>query len=73
MPTKGDWRKDSKIEWIDSGLRDLKRIVEELYIDSVAMPPPGCGNGKLDFNDVLPLIEREFGEEPDIDVVVYMG
>lgn len=48
FPTKKHWRQASKMEWIIAGLEDLKRVIAEKGIRSVALPPLGSGNGGLD-------------------------
>lgn len=45
FPTKGHWKSRSRLPDIDSGLRDLRRVLQELEIASVAVPPLGCGLG----------------------------
>ena len=49
FPTKKDWKHKSKIEYVESGLKDLAKVIEERRIKSIAMPPLGCGNGGLDW------------------------
>jgi O-acetyl-ADP-ribose deacetylase (regulator of RNase III) len=71
FPTKEHWRNPSKIEWIETGLKDLVRVVKEKKIKSIALPPLGSGNGGLNWNDVRPLIERSLGELPDVEIIVY--
>lgn len=71
FPTKEHWRGRSRLEWIEAGLRDLRRVVVERQIRSIALPPLGCGNGGLDWGVVRPLIERSLAELPDVDVVIY--
>jgi O-acetyl-ADP-ribose deacetylase (regulator of RNase III) len=71
VPTKLHWRNPSRLEWIDQGLDDLKLIVRELGINSIALPALGCGLGGLAWADVFPLIERAAAAIPDIDVRVY--
>lgn len=71
FPTKKHWRQPTRIEWIDTGLVALKEIVREKGIRSIAIPPLGCGNGGLDWNDVRPKIEAVLGELSDVEVVVY--
>ncbi|MEM9419073.1 MAG: macro domain-containing protein [Planctomycetota bacterium] len=73
FPTKRHWRPPSKLEWIDEGLADLRRVLIENEIKSVAIPPLGAGNGKLVWSDVRPLIEKHLGDLPDqgIDVLVF--
>jgi O-acetyl-ADP-ribose deacetylase (regulator of RNase III) len=58
FPTKTDWRKPSEYSYIESGLKDLVRIITEKGIKSVAIPPLGAGNGGLDWNIVKNIIER---------------
>jgi O-acetyl-ADP-ribose deacetylase (regulator of RNase III) len=54
FPTKQHWRNPSKIEWIEEGLEDLKRIIIENNIKSLAIPPLGSGNGGLGWVNVRP-------------------
>ncbi len=71
FPTKKHWRPPSKIEWIDEGLMDLRRVLVEEGISSIAIPPLGSGNGKLEWSDVRPLIEKHLGDLSGISVTVY--
>ena len=71
FPTKKHWRHPSKIEWIIEGLTDLRRVIEENEIRSVALPPLGSGNGGLDWHEVRPEIERILGDLSDINILVY--
>ena len=71
FPTKKHWRQPSRLEWIVTGLEDLRRVVEEKGIHSIALPPLGCGNGGLDWSDIRPVIERELGQLHDVDVWVF--
>lgn len=71
FPTKEHWRSPSKIEWIEEGLNDLKRVIEEKKIRSIALPPLGSGNGGLDWSQVRPKIEAALSELRDVEVVVY--
>ena len=70
FPTKKHWRHPSKLEWVREGLVDLRRVIEEKKIRSIALPPLGCGNGGLDWSDVRPEIERSLGDL-DLDVWVF--
>lgn len=71
FPTKRNWRGKSKIEDIKSGLKDLVSQVRRLGIRSIAIPPLGCGNGGLDWDEVRPLIEAAFKDMPDVDVRLF--
>jgi O-acetyl-ADP-ribose deacetylase (regulator of RNase III) len=56
FPTKRHWRQPSRLEDIADGLDDLVRVIEELGLRSIAVPPLGCGNGRLPWTTVRPLI-----------------
>lgn len=71
FPTKKDWKHPSKIEWIEDGLKDLKRVIVERNIRSVALPPLGSGNGGLNWRDVRALIQDALASLGDVDVIVY--
>lgn len=71
FPTKAHWRAPSKIEWIEEGLEDLKLVILENGIRSIAIPPLGAGNGGLDWKSVRGLIERSLSDLEDVEVIVY--
>lgn len=71
FPSKKHWRNPSKLEWITEGLADLRRVIVDKQIRSIALPPLGCGNGGLDWAEVRPEIERVLSPLEDVDVVVY--
>lgn len=71
FPTKKHWRHPSKLEWIRAGLADLRRVIAEQQIRSIAVPPLGCGNGGLDWPEVRREIEGALGTLPDVAVTVY--
>ncbi len=71
FPTKAHWRAASKLTDIDAGLVDLVRVVRELGIRSIAVPPLGCGHGGLAWSDVEPRIRTAFEPLDDVDVLVF--
>lgn len=71
FPTKRHWRANSRLEDIDAGLVALVEEIRRLRIQSVAVPPLGCGNGGLNWADVLPLIRARLGGLKDVKVLVY--
>jgi len=71
FPTKGHWKTKSRLEDVESGLEDLIAKIRKLGIKSIAVPPLGCGNGGLPWNDVRPLIEEAFSHVPDVEVLLY--
>ena len=71
FPTKKHWRGDSKLEYIEDGLRDLVKQVKRLKIGSIALPPLGCGSGGLDWDVVRPLIVSAFENMPEVQVAIF--
>lgn len=71
FPTKGHWKERSRLASIKTGLGDLVKQVRRLGIQSIAVPPLGCGNGGLDWVDVRPMIEDAFGGLPGVMVYLY--
>jgi O-acetyl-ADP-ribose deacetylase (regulator of RNase III) len=70
FPTKRHWRAQSRIQDIEAGLTDLVRVIQEFQIQTIAVPPLGCGNGGLDWNDVRPLITSRL-REVDAEVLLF--
>lgn len=70
FPTKAHWRNPSKYEYISSGLEAMKEVMVEQKVESVAIPPLGCGNGGLEWSKVKDLIEKALGEL-EIDIFVF--
>jgi O-acetyl-ADP-ribose deacetylase (regulator of RNase III) len=71
FPTKRHWRAASKLDYIESGLRDLVDVIRERKVQSIAVPPLGAGLGGLAWRDVRPLIERALSEVADVEVLVF--
>ena len=71
FPTKKHWRPPSKLDYIEHGMEALVNEVQQRGIKSVAIPPLGCGNGGLDWDDVETIIRRHMEALPDTRVVLY--
>lgn len=71
FPTKKHWRNPSKLEWVIEGLQDLRALIIEKGIRSIAIPPLGSGNGGLEWSEVRPLVEAALADLADVQVVVY--
>jgi hypothetical protein len=56
---------------IQAGLADLRQVIADYGVHSIAIPPLGCGNGGLGWRDVQPLINEALGRLPDVRVLVY--
>jgi len=70
FPTKKDWRKPSEYSFIESGLKDLVRIIHDEKIKSIAIPPLGSGNGGLDWQKVKQILEKHLSALP-VEVFIY--
>jgi O-acetyl-ADP-ribose deacetylase (regulator of RNase III) len=70
FPTKRHWRNDSLLADIDDGLRYLAASYSTMGIATLAIPPLGCGNGNLAWNEVKGLLEAHLGSVT-LEVFVY--
>lgn len=70
FPTKTSWRLPSEYNYIEAGLKELVKIIDERNIKSIAIPPLGAGNGGLDWNKVRVLLE-EYLINLDCDIYIY--
>lgn len=71
FPTKRHWKGKSRIEDIERGLAALIGEIRSRKIESIAIPPLGCGLGGLAWEVVRPMIERIFADLPDVRVLLY--
>ncbi len=71
FPTKRNWRGKSRLEDIEEGLRDLAQVVKDEGIRTIALPPLGCGSGKLRWEDVRKRIFATFEMMSGVLVLVF--
>lgn len=71
FPTKTEWFKKSQYSYIEEGLKDLVQVIRTYHIESIAIPPLGCGNGGLSWVKVKALIEKYLGSLKGVEVIVY--
>jgi O-acetyl-ADP-ribose deacetylase (regulator of RNase III) len=71
FPTKRHWRSPSRLEDIEAGLQALAQDIERLHIHSIALPPLGCGNGGLAWNEVFPRIKAALSRLEGVRVMVF--
>ncbi len=69
--TKANWREDSDMSGIETGLRWIVSNYKSEGIISLAIPALGCGLGNLDWKDVGPVMCRHLGNI-DISVSIYL-
>lgn len=62
FPTKYHWREKSSLSLIEEScmclINGIKRLDKLQYVSRFYMPRPGCGNGRLDWEDVKPTLEK---------------
>lgn len=70
LPTKRHWRDPSRYEDIDAGLVALKEYLSTRGAVTVALPPPGCGNGGLDWKVVKEMVTKHL-RDLDAKITVF--
>ena len=71
FPTKRHWKGKSKIEDVSAGLDALREAIKDYELESIAVPPLGCGNGGLAWNVVRKLIEEKLRELDEVNIEVF--
>jgi O-acetyl-ADP-ribose deacetylase (regulator of RNase III) len=71
FPTKEHWRNPSKYEYVSQGLDALVIEIKTRNIKSVALPPLGAGNGKLEWIIVKEILNEKLKELPDVNFIIY--
>lgn len=71
FPTKTEWRLKSKYEYVEEGLKALVGVIKEYNIESIAIPPLGCGNGGLKWDTVKIMIEQHLGHLTDVRIQIF--
>jgi O-acetyl-ADP-ribose deacetylase (regulator of RNase III) len=71
FPTKLHYKNPSKLKYIKSGLADLAICISKIGVQSIAVPPLGCGLGGLRWFDVRPIIVDSLGSIPGLACFVY--
>ncbi|MGA2766008.1 MAG: macro domain-containing protein [Spirochaetia bacterium] len=70
--TKRKWREKSDYAFIERGMLALVKNIQALGIQSIAIPPLGCGNGGLEWSKVREIILRHLEVLPEsVQVEVY--
>ena len=71
FPTKIDWKEPSKIEYIEEGLTKFVEIWKDKGITSIGFPLLGCGNGGLNPDIVIALMQEYLNQCEGLDVTIY--
>lgn len=64
FPTKEHWRSVSTLADIVRGLEYLEAHISEWQVSSIAVPPLGCGEGRLEWRVVGPTLYRHLAKMP---------
>ena len=70
FPTKEHWRSSSRLDAIQKGLSYIQIHYKEWGIESLAVPPLGCGEGNLEWRIVGPTLYHGLAEL-DIPIDLY--
>lgn len=60
----------ASIEYVNRSLKNLKELIEQEKIESLALPRLATGVGSVDWEDVRPLIYKHL-EDLDIPIYIY--
>ncbi len=56
FPVKHKWYEKADLDLIERSCHELNRLIEKKGYKKVLLPRPGCGNGKLKWEDVKKVI-----------------
>ena len=72
FPVKHHWKERADLILIKISAEHLLHLLNKNEWERVALPAPGVGNGKRDWEtDVKPIIEKVFGDDDRIDIWFY--
>ena len=59
FPTKAHYSEKTRPAYIENGLEDLARVIDQYQISSIGIPALGCDLGGLQWKDVFQIIKRK--------------
>jgi hypothetical protein len=62
FPTKIDWRRKSSLNLIKESAINLRALADIYNWKYITLPPPGCGNGDLNWQEVKTVLEDIFDD-----------
>ena len=71
FPTKRHWKDRTRLDDIAAGLNALIGEIEKRDIQSVALPPLGCGSGGLSWTSVYPMLAEALSSLENVRVSVF--
>lgn len=70
FPSQYHWREKSSLDILRAGLTDLKSLIVQRNIRSIAIPALGCGEGGLTWDPVFELLTEQL-EDLDCEIELY--
>ena len=58
FPVKHNWWENANLALIEQSSNLLKQLIIQQNLFNIAMPKVGCGNGKLQWKEVYPIISK---------------
>lgn len=72
LATKDHWKKSSRYEWVEAGLKNIAPEANAIKESTIAMPALGCGLGGLSWDVVKTMIEEVAASDwAGLDVQVF--
>lgn len=71
FPVKHHWPDQADLSLIETSANQLAWHADEHNLGRILLPRPGCGNGRVEWDDVCPILEKAFEGRNDIVVVTY--
>lgn len=59
FPVKHHWRQNADLDLIEQSCKQIKQLADKHNWKVIVIPRPGCGNGKLDWEQVKPILKQE--------------
>lgn len=63
FPVKHCWWEEADLGLIERSAQELLSISKIFKWDLVVLPRPGCGNGRRDWSEVKPILEKYFDDQ----------
>lgn len=62
FPVKRFWHEPGYLPLIKRSATRIRHILDVYHIQSLVIPRPGCGEGRLSWDDVRPVLEEQFDD-----------
>jgi hypothetical protein len=62
FPVKHNWWEEADIKLIIHSCKELIALADKKNWTNIVIPRPGCGNGKLSYSDVEPILQQHLDD-----------